>query len=177
MSNQAEFAAVYDELRRIAAAHLARRAPQPSLQPTLLVHEAWLRLNQRSWSSRTHFLALASRAMRLILIDALRARAAGKRPNSRNRLEWTPGLDFASPELTCPVDSLLDLNRALEDLEAKDPRKAQVVEMRFFGGLDFPEIAAHLGISLITAKRDWDFARAWLFSRLSRAALKPPDTP
>jgi RNA polymerase sigma factor (TIGR02999 family) len=177
MPGEVDFSAVYDELRRIAAGHLARGVPHASIQPTILVHEAWLRLNHRTWNSKTHFLALASRAMRLILIDAIRARGAQKRPGPAGRQEWPAGLEFATPELTCPAETLLDLNRALEELEAKDARKAKVVEMRFFGGLEFSEIADSLEVSLITAKRDWEFARAWLYSRLARSGLKSPDNP
>jgi RNA polymerase sigma factor (TIGR02999 family) len=177
MPGEVEFSAVYEELRRIAAAHLARGVPQASLQATVLVHEAWLRLNDRTWKSKTHFLALASRAMRMVLIDAIRARAAQKRPSSGERMEWGPEVAFAAPELKCPVEMLLDLNRALEELEEKDARKAKVVEMRFFGGLEFMEIAEGLEVSLITVKRDWEFARAWLYSRLGRSGLRSSDKP
>jgi RNA polymerase sigma factor (TIGR02999 family) len=168
MSGNTELAALYDELRKIAAAHLSRSVPQPSLQATQVVHEAWLRLQGKDWSSRTHFLALASRTMRMVLIDALRARTAEKRQGQRERVEWAPDAEFAAPGLACPIETVIDVDRALEELAAKDERKAQVVEMRFFGGLDFPEIAEALEVSLATVKRDWEFSRSWLFNRLSR---------
>lgn len=156
---------VYQELQKIAAIHLSRGARQPSIQPTQLVHEAWLRLNGRGWKSKTHFLALASRTMRMVLIDAARARMAAKRSGSLERVTWTPGMEPASAAM--PLESVIELDRALEELAAKDQRKARVVEMRFFGGLEFEEIGEALEISLATAKRDWEFARTWLFTRLS----------
>ncbi|MCU0245797.1 MAG: ECF-type sigma factor [Bryobacter sp.] len=168
MSGNTELAALYDELRKIAAAHLSRSVSQPSLQATQVVHEAWLRLQGKDWNSRTHFLALASRTMRMVLIDALRARTAEKRQGQRERVEWAPDAEFAAPGLACPIETVIDVDRALEELAAKDERKAQVVEMRFFGGLDFPEIAEALEVSLATVKRDWEFSRSWLFNRLSR---------
>lgn len=157
---------IYRELHKIAAIHLSRSAAHASLQTTQLVHEAWLRLEDQGWKSKTHFLALASRAMRNILVDAVRARHAAKRPGSGNRVDWTPQVEFDALKLSLPIEQILDLDLALNELEAKDPRKAQVVELRFFGGLDFPEIAESLGVSLITAKRDWEFSRVWLFRRL-----------
>ena len=150
MSQEADVAAVYGELHKIAVIHLSRGGKQPSLQATQLVHEAWLRLAGHGWKSRTHFLALASRTMRMVLIDAVRARMAQKREGEWERLEW-----------------IFEIDRALDELALKDERKARVVEMRFFGGLEFPEIAEALEISLSTAKRDWEFSRAWLFGRLA----------
>jgi len=158
---------VYAELRKIAAIHLSRGARTPSVQATQLVHEAWLRLAGRGWNSRTHFLALASRTMRMVLIDAARARMADKRGGSQDRLEWGPETEFTGASLSFPLDQNVEVDRALDELAARDPRKAQVVEMRFFGGLDFNEIAEALEISLATVRRDWEFSRAWLFSRLS----------
>ena len=167
MSQEADVAAVYGELHKIAVIHLSRGARQPSLQATQLVHEAWLRLAGHGWKSRTHFLALASRTMRMVIIDALRARMASKREGGRERLELSPGVEFASPGISLPIEQIIEVDRALTELALKDERKAQVVEMRFFGGLEFPEIAEALAISLSTAKRDWEFSRVWLFRRLS----------
>ena len=156
---------IYRELHKIAAIHLSRSARQPSIQPTQLVHEAWLRLHGHGWKSRTHFFALASRTMRMVLIDAVRYRMAEKRQPGHEAVTWTPGSEPATAAL--PLESIIEIDRALTQLSLKDERKARVVEMRFFGGLDFQEIAEVLEISLSTAKRDWEFARAWLFARLS----------
>ena len=136
------------------------------MQTTQLVHEPWLKLHERGWKSKTHFLAMASRAMRMVLIDAIRARTAEKRQGDRDRVDWTPGIEFAALQLSVPVERLLDLDAALDRLAEKDARKAQVVEMRFFGGMEFTEVAESLEISVATAKRDWEFSRAWLFQQL-----------
>lgn len=170
MFQDSDVAEVYGELRKIAAIHLSRSSRTPSLQATQLVHEAWLRLAGRGWNSRTHFMALASRTMRMVLIDAIRARTAQKREGDRDRLELTPGTEFAGSNMSLPIESVLELDLALDELAVKDARKAQVVEMRFFGGLDFEEVAEALGISTATAKRDWEFSRSWLFARLSSGA-------
>ena len=162
---------VYQELQKIAAIHLSRSARQPSIQPTQLVHEAWLRLNGRGWKSKTHFLALASRTMRMVLIDAARARMAAKRSGALERVTWTPGLEPATAAM--PIESIIELDRALDELAVKDQRKARVVEMRYFGGLEFNEIAEALEISPATAKRDWEFSRTWLFARLSSPGSMP----
>jgi RNA polymerase sigma factor (TIGR02999 family) len=163
-------AEIYRELRKIAAIHLSRAARQPSLQPTVLVHEVWLRLSGRGWKSRTHFLALASRAMRGILVDMARARLAAKRvaPVEAVSIGMTEGPDTAANLL--PIESVIEVSRLLDELASEDTRKAQVVELRFFGGLEFQEIAECLAISLATAKRDWEFSRLWLFSRLNSPA-------
>lgn len=163
---------VYAEMHKIAAIHLSRsgRGGTPTIQPTALVHEAWLRLSGRaSWKSKTHFLALASRTMRMVMIDAARARLAEKRggPDAQ-RVDWTADLQLGeTPQPEVPLDRVIEIDRALTQLAEKDERKANVVELRFFGGLDFEEIAEALAISVPTAKRDWEFARSWLFSRLS----------
>lgn len=163
MLQSPEATLVYEELQRIAAIHLRRSAKQPSIQPTQLVHEAWLRLHGRGWRSKTHFLALASRAMRMVLIDAVRAKLASKR-GAGIQVAWAGGLEVASPGM--PLDDVIAVDRVLEQLAEKDARKARVVEMRFFGGLEFSEIAETLEISETTAKRDWEFARTWMFARL-----------
>jgi len=158
---------VYAELRKIAAIHLGRSVKSPSLQATQLVHEAWMRLGDREWRSKTYFLALASRTMRMLLVDSIRARLAQKRPSSHERLELTPDVEFGAHNWNMPVEQIIDLDRALEELAILNERKAQVVEMRFFGGLDFSEISEALDASVATVKRDWDFSRAWLYNKLS----------
>lgn len=146
---------LYSELKKIAAIHLYRsRGCEQMLQPTALVNEAWVRLSGGRWKSRTHFLALAGHAMRLILVDSTRARMATKRNAGVGDLSLRP-------------EELLDLDRAMDRLAEVSERKAQVVEMRFFGGMEFPEIAEALEVSLITVKRDWTYARTWLFRELS----------
>jgi RNA polymerase sigma factor (TIGR02999 family) len=168
MSQDEDVAAVYGELHKIAMIHLSRSARLPSLQATQLVHEAWLRLEGYGWKSKTHFLALASRTMRMVMIDAIRARMAQKRSGDREQLEWSDGIAFTGASMSLPIDRIIEVDRALDELAVKDERKARVVEMRFFGGLDFPEIAEALDVSLSTAKRDWEFSRSWLFNRLSQ---------
>ena len=154
-----EFLTIYRELRRIAAIHLRRAPAHPTLQPTMLVHEAYLRLSGYPWKSRTHYLALASRAMRQYMIDYLRAKMAQKRDGAwiRVGLEDDPGI-----AVQADVNRILDIDKLIDRLAEEDPRKATVVELRFFGGLEFSEIAERLKVSLITVKRDWQFCRAWL---------------
>jgi len=167
VSNSGDVDAVYQELRKIAALHLRRGPNSPSLQPTQLVHEAWLRLSEKGWNSRTHFLALASRTMRMLLIDAARARTAESRGSGLAPLPLDPATQLASPSGALSLEQILDVDQALSLLAQQDARKAQVVELRYFGGLELPEIAATLDVSLATVKRDWEFARAWLLARLS----------
>ena len=161
---------VYAELRRLAAAHLAREAPGQTLQPTALVHEAYLRLahfapgdSPEAKHERNQFLAAAATAMRRILIDRARARKAEKRGGGRGRADVDPDR-VAAPERS---DELLALDEALIRLAAKDLRKAKLVELRYFAGLTLDEAAAALDISPATADRDWAFARAWLHRELS----------
>ena len=162
---QADMERIYPELRKVAAFHLRRRAPQASLQPTALVNEAWLRLGQRPWKSRSHFMAAASTTMRNVLVDYVRARLAQKRGGDLARLRIDGG---SEPEgMNCSLAQVLDVHNALERLSQLDARKARVVEMRFFGGMEFEEIAEALNISLVTAKRDWQFSRAWLYDSLT----------
>ena len=165
--HEADVAAVYGELHKIAVIHLSRSVRQPSLQATQLIHEAWLRLAGQGWKSRTHFLALASRTMRMVLIDTIRARMAQKRQGEWERLDWAPGVEFEGASFSLPMERIIEVDLALTELARKDERKARVVEMRFFGGLEFPEIAEALEVSISTVKRDWEFSRSWLFSRLS----------
>jgi len=158
--------AAYPDLNRIARRFLGGERTSHSLDPNALVHELWIRMTGRlavTVQDRSHFYALAARWMRQILVDHARARAAEKRGGDFRRVSLTAVDDF------CPVTSeadLLSLDDALSDLQAQDPRAAQVVELRFFGGLAGSEIADALGISEITVKRDWRAARAWLLTRL-----------
>jgi len=169
---------VYGELRKIAAIHLGRGVRRPSIQATQLVHEAWIRLADQGWRSRTHFLALASRAMRYVLLDEVRARMAGKREGQWLRRSLEVGAAESLPGLATPLEQIVELNQALERLATEDPRKAKVVEMRFFGGMEFQEIAEALEVSLMTVKRDWRFSRAWLYTELSGGqGGPPPETP
>jgi RNA polymerase sigma-70 factor, ECF subfamily len=155
---------VYDELHTIAGRHLRRERPGHTLQPTALVHEAYLRLmggSGLSATSRVHFLRAASRAMRQALVDHARARLARKRGSG---LQVT--LDEAVAGQETPIIDMLALDDALARLGAAEPRWAQVVELKFFAGLDVPDIAQALDISAATVKRDWQFARAWLAREL-----------
>ncbi len=154
---------VYRQLHRIAALHMRRLAANATLQPTMLVHEAWLRLSGRACRSPTHYVAFASRAMRHFLLDYLRAKNAQKREGVYAHVP----LDEGSHAVPCRgLDDVVDIKSLLKRLAAADPRKARVVEMRFFEGLDFAEIARELNISVMTVKRDWQFCRAWLSSEL-----------
>ena len=155
---------VYAELRSIAAAQMRNERPDHTLQPTALVHEAYVRLvgsGPRSFEDRAHFVTAASRVMRRVLIDHARARNAAKRGSN---LRVT--LDEAIAGGVEPAVDVFSLDDALNRLAAAEPRWAQVVELRFFGGLEIAEVAALLGISNATVKRDWQFARAWLAREL-----------
>ena len=164
MIPQADLESIYAELRRLAAFHLRRRAPQASLQPTALVNETWLKLASQPWKSRSYFMTLASNAMRNVLVDYVRARLTEKRGGNWTRVHIEGS---GEPEgMSFSLVQVLAVHEALERLSQLDARKARVVEMRFFGGMDFDEIAEALEISLITAKRDWQFSRAWLYDSL-----------
>jgi RNA polymerase sigma factor (TIGR02999 family) len=158
------FALAYDELRRAAHFRLGRRRTGETLSTTVLVHEAYVRLVDQSrarWVDRAHFLAIASRAMRFVLIDYLRAGAAEKRGGGGGA-ERIP-LDEVQVAAGEPEPDLMALHEALEQLSEFSPRMAQLVEYRFFGGLTYDEIAEVTGLSVPTVKRDWTRARAWLF--------------
>lgn len=151
------FDAVYDELRRLAAAMLRRHTPGDTLNTTALVHEAYLKLGDGSGAAdRAHFFALAARAMRFILVDHARARHAAKRGG--HRVTLGPAHDVADLR----ADEVLALDEALSRLAAERERLAETVELRFFGGLTHDEVAEARGVSVRTAKRDWELARAWL---------------
>lgn len=148
---------VYDELRRIARIQLARERRPAALQPTELVHEAFVRLvDQRAgWQNRAHFYGIAARCMRRILIDHARKRRAAKRPRSAAGVELD-NVDVGAP---ASVDALLAIDQALERLAAESPRSAQVAELRLFGGLEIAEIGSVMGVSEATVKRAWSEAR------------------
>ena len=160
--------AVYDELRRLAAGYLNGERAEHTLQPTALVHEAYLRLaNQRqsTWQNRAHLLAIAARMMRRILTNHAVARDAAKRGgHDVVRLTLDDALDIYDRQEV----KLLDVEEALRNLETLDSRQAQIVEMRFFGGLTVEEISEVLEISSRTVKREWSFAKRWLQHKLSR---------
>lgn len=156
---------VYSELRKIAAAHLRRERTDNSLQPTALVHEAYLKLvdmNRMEWRDRVHFFALSSRLMRQILVDKSRRDSAAKRGGGVVVLAMNEAIAGQSKHI-----DILALDEALNELARVDERKAKVVEMRFFGGLSEEEIGTVLDISARTVKRDWQMARAWLYDALS----------
>jgi len=157
--------AVYDELRRLAAAYVRRERPGQTLQATALVHEAYLRLAGAGtpWTDRKHFLGIAARSMRQILVERARARGAQKRWADLDRVSLTESLVRASEE-----DAMLPaLDEALARLERIDPEQARIIELRYFVGLGIEEAADALGISPATLKRRWAMARAWLFRELS----------
>jgi RNA polymerase sigma factor (TIGR02999 family) len=168
------YAELYHELRRQAARCLRRERRGHSLQPTGLVHEAYLRLatlRQPEWASRGHFFAMAARIMRHILVDHARRRGARKRDGSHLRV--TLGEDTAL--VSGPSVDLIALEHALDELAVLDPPQARVVELRYFGDLNVEETAEALGISTATVKREWRTARAWLLWRLTsgRSPLRP----
>jgi RNA polymerase sigma factor (TIGR02999 family) len=161
---------VYEELRTLAARKLAHEKPGQTLQPTALVHEAYVRLvvgdQPRDWDGRGHFFAAAAEAMRRILVDGARHKQSRKAGGGRRRLD----LDDIEPVLEeADGDRLLALDEALRQLEAEDPRKAELVKLRFFAGLTQEEAALALGVTRRTANRYWAFARAWLRQALGEA--------
>jgi RNA polymerase sigma factor (TIGR02999 family) len=156
---------VYQELRRLAGAYLRREGRAQSMQATALVHEAYLRLagDKRPWTNRQHFVAIAARSMRQILVEHARARGAHKRWAGLDRVSLTESLIGGAPG-----DAMLPaLDEALTRLELLDPEQAKIVELRYFVGLDIDETASTLGLSPATVKRRWASARAWLFQELS----------
>jgi RNA polymerase sigma factor (TIGR02999 family) len=160
---------VYDELRKLAAHRMAKEAPGQTLQPTALVHEAWIKLvgpGTQAWSGRGHFFGAAAEAMRRILIDRARKRKRERHGHGLQRID----LDQVDVAATADDDMLLRVSEALDKLAAEAPDKAQLVKLRYFAGLPIPDAAEALGISPATAKRRWTFARAWLFAELQRMA-------
>jgi RNA polymerase sigma factor (TIGR02999 family) len=157
---------VYGELRRLASQRMAGEKPGHTLQPTALVHEAWLRLagSDQRWNGQTHFLGAAAEAMRRILIDQARRKAAGKRGAGGEREE----LNESQIELKVPADEFVAVNEAVDELAAQDPLAAQVVKLRYFVGLTSEEIAEALEMSPRSVDRHWAFARAWLKGHLKK---------
>ena len=162
--------AVYEQLRRLAGAYLRRESNVMTLQPTALVHELCIGMLSHppvSCENRLHFLHLAARQMRRLIVDHVRRKKGLKRGGVQGKLT----LDEARDHAIVLDERIADLNDALQRLEELDDRPAAVVEMRFFGGLTEQEIADVLGISIATVKRDWDFARAWLLAHLTPAGM------
>jgi len=161
---------VYDDLRRLAAGYMGRETPGHALQPTALVHEAYVRLiDQRrvQWRNRAHFFGVAANMMRRILVDDARKRRAGKRGGAAERITLT-GDDIAAPEQH-DID-VLALHEALERLASFDPQQERIVELRYFGGLTIEETAEVIGMSPATIVREWTIAKAWLRADMSGAA-------
>lgn len=162
---------VYAELRRIASRRLGREVSPRSLSPTVLVHDAYLKLmdvRQARFRDRAHFLAMASRVMRRLLIDRARARKAGRRGGGAEVIAWEDDLVASDAQ----ADALANLDEALTRLEAIDPRQGQIVEQRYFGGLSLEETAEVIGVSLATVKRELRFAHAWLAAALGPSAVE-----
>ncbi len=163
---------VYAELRQLAAQRLAHETPGQTLQPTALVHEAYLRLvgdaEDTRWDSRGHFFAAAAEAMRRILVEQARRKQAVKHGGGRRRV---PLEEFH--RISESPEDLLDLDDALTRFAAEEPDKARLVQLRFFAGLSAPDAAAALGISVATAERWWTLARAWLYSELQGGEASP----
>lgn len=157
---------VYDELRKLAATRLEQERPGQTLQPTALVHEAYLRLvdvkTAQQFNSRGHFFAAAAKAMRRILINRARDKQRLKRGGDRTRVQF----DLLNDPGTAPDDQLLELDDALNSLTSTNPQAAELVKLRYFAGLTLPEAAAMLGLSTRSASRLWAFARAWLIDAL-----------
>jgi RNA polymerase sigma-70 factor (ECF subfamily) len=159
---------VYEELRRLARHYMQLERKNHTLQPTALVHEAYARLVQQpnvAWQGRTHFFATASKVMRHVLVDHARAHRAGKRGGAQQQITLDEAL---LPSNNKPID-VIAMHEALERLAVLDQRQAKVVELRWFGGLSFAEIASLLEIGERTAKLDWSMARAWLKGELSKS--------
>lgn len=161
---------VYDELRAVAGRCFRSERAGHTLQPTAVVHEAWMRLvgsDQPAYANRCHFLAIAATTMRRVLVDHARARDSRKRGGDQTRVTLVPGADEAAGAPDPDVDAaVLSLHAALEELALLDERHARIVELRYFGGLTTEEIAEHLGVSERTVRGDWAMARAWLKRRL-----------
>jgi RNA polymerase sigma factor (TIGR02999 family) len=166
-ASNALFPEVYQELRLLAARKMAGEAPGHTLQPTALVHEAWLRIFGKinpHWENRAHFFAAAGEAMRRILVESARRKKRIRHGGQMQRVEMDE-VDLPSP---LPEDDLLALDEALNRLEEVDPRCAQAVKLCFFVGLTQEEAAKELGVSVSTVERNWAFARAWLFREIHK---------
>jgi len=165
------FPVVYDELRRLARGYMSREKTGHTLQPTALVHEAYLKLvdqTRANWKGKTHFYAVGARVMRRLLVDHARERGALKRGAGWQSVTLSEALDPLGGEVVDP-EQLLDLNAALEQLSEIDEREAKIVTLRFFGGLTVEQAAEAVGVSKRTVENDWRHAQAWLRLRLSEA--------
>jgi RNA polymerase sigma factor (TIGR02999 family) len=165
------FPVVYDELRRLARGYMSREKTGHTLQPTALVHEAYLKLvdqTRANWKGKTHFYAVGARVMRRLLVDHARERGALKRGAGWQSVTLSEALDPLGGEVVDP-EQLLDLNAALEQLSEIDEREAKIVTLRFFGGLTVEQVAEAVGVSKRTVENDWRHAQAWLRLRLSEA--------
>lgn len=169
------FPAVYEELRRLAGSYMLRETPGSTLQPTALVHEAYLKLVDQTrvdWRGRTHFFAVGARVMRRLLVDHARQRDAQKRGGN-----WQPVTLAEIPDGLggggLGPEQILDLDRALQRLAELDERESRVVTLRFFGGLTMAQVGEALGVSKRTAENDWRHAQAWLRLELARSGGKP----
>ena len=168
---------VYDELRRLARSRLARERHELTLQPTALVHEAYLRVTgsdqDRQWDRRGHFFAAAALAMRRILVERARHYQRLRHGAGANQVDLDSGMLRADPQLT----DLVAVDEALSRLELSDPRKAQIVSLRYFAGLSIEETASALDLSAATVKNEWKFARAWLYRMLGPSGNQAPPDP
>jgi RNA polymerase sigma-70 factor (ECF subfamily) len=165
---------VHAELRRLARRQMSRERPDHTLQTSALVNEAYLRLidlRRVQWQDRGHFFAMSARLMRRILVDHARSRNSLKRGAAREMADFEEALAVSNE----PSVDLVALDDALKALESRDPRKSQVIEMRFFGGLSVEETAEALQVSAETVKRDWRLAKLWLLRELNGGTRKPPD--
>lgn len=165
------FPLVYDELRRLAAARMLRGLQGQTLQPTALVHEAWLQLTRagdRTWQNRAHFFGAAAEAMRQILIDSARKKSRQKRGGGQVRLN----IEDVEIATVPPEDHVLLIDEALKRLEAESPEEARVVVLKFFGGLSNEEVAEALGVSRRTVDRQWAAAKVWMFQQIRRETSK-----
>jgi RNA polymerase sigma factor (TIGR02999 family) len=161
---------VYGELRKLAASKMAHESPNQTLQPTALVHEAWLRLTGNEdvkWNGRAHFFGAAAEAMRRILIDNARRKSARRHGGGQQRVD-VEDVDIAAP---MKEDELLAINDALDELAKTEKQKAELVKLRYFVGLTVEEAAEILGVSVPTARRWWSYARAWLFQKVQGAKV------
>lgn len=163
------FPLIYAELRRIARLKMAQEKPGHTLQATALVHEAWLRLGGQQFDNRAHFFGAAAEAMRRILIDSARRRAAAKHGGGIERID-VDAIEVAAPTQD---NELLAIHEMIDAFAAHDARKAELVKLRYFVGCTIDEAAEILGISAPTAKRDWAYARAWLFRAIGAGGMQP----
>ena len=157
---------VYEELRKLAAAKMAQEKPGQTLQPTALVHEAWLRLagSEQRWNGRDHFFGAAAEAMRRILVDRARKKSAERHGGQRQRVD----LEHVTLATEDSDETVLAVHEALEKLAKESPQKAEIVKLHYFADMKYAEIAQTLGISLATVERHWAYARSWLYRELKQ---------